>query len=55
MPAVEALAQDARVFLNTYTQSSHTNYATITPLSAHYPLRSATAYTYPKNPTYPRV
>lgn len=52
MPAVEALAQDARVFLNTYTQSSHTNYATITPLSAHYPLRSATAYTYPKNPGF---
>jgi arylsulfatase A-like enzyme len=24
-------------------------------LSSHYPLRSATAYTYPKNPTYPRV
>jgi arylsulfatase len=55
MPAVETLANDARVFLNTYTQSSHTNYATITPLSSHYPLRSATAYTYPKNPTYPRV
>jgi arylsulfatase A-like enzyme len=55
MPAVETLAKDARVFLNTYTQSSHTNYATITPLSSHYPLRSATAYTYPKNPTYPRV
>ncbi len=55
MPAVEALAQDARVFLNTYTQSSHTNYATITPLSSHYPLRSATAHIYPRNPTYPRV
>ena len=55
MPAVETLTKDARVFLNTYTQSSHTNYAAITPLSSHYPLRSATAYTYPKNPTYPRV
>jgi arylsulfatase A-like enzyme len=55
MPAVESLANEARVFLNTYTQSSHTNYATIVPLSSHYPLRSATAHTYPKNPTYPRV
>lgn len=55
MPAVDALANQGRVFLNTYAQSSHTNYATITPLSSHYPLRSATAYTYPKNPTYPRV
>jgi arylsulfatase A-like enzyme len=55
MPAVESLANEARVFLNSYTQSSHTNYATIVPLSSHYPLRSATAHTYPKNPTYPRV
>ena len=55
MPALEKLANEARVFLNTYTQSSHTNYATITPLSSHYPLRSATAHAYPKNPTYPRV
>ena len=55
MPAVESLANDGRVFLNTYTQSSHTNYATIVPLSSHYPLRSATAYSYPENPTYPRV
>ena len=55
MPAVEALAAESRVFLNAYSQSSHSNYATITPLSSHYPLRSASAYTYPKNPSYPRV
>lgn len=55
MPAVEALAKNAKVFLNTYAQSSHTNYATLTPLSSHYPLRSAVAYTYPRNPSYPRV
>ena len=55
MPAVNALAKEGRAFLNTYTQSSHTNYATIVPLSSHYPLRSATAYTYPVNPSYPRV
>jgi len=55
MPALDQLAGEARVFLNSYTQSSHTNYATIVPLSSHYPLRSATMYSYPKNPTYPRV
>ncbi len=55
MPALDQIASEARVFLNSYTQSSHTNYATIVPLSSHYPLRSATMYSYPKNPTYPRV
>ncbi|MGZ8433125.1 MAG: sulfatase-like hydrolase/transferase [Candidatus Binatia bacterium] len=55
MPALDRLASEARVFLNSYTQSSHTNYATVVPLSSHYPLRSATMYSYPKNPTYPRV
>lgn len=55
MPAVEALAANSRVFLNAYTQSSHTSYATPVPLSSHYPLRSAADYGYPKNPSYPRV
>lgn len=55
MPALDALANDSRVFSNAYTQSSHTNYATITPLSSHYPLRSPTSYTYPEKPSYPRV
>ena len=55
MPAAETLATESKIFLNAYTQSSHTNYATIVPLSSHYPLRSASAYTYPKTPTYPRV
>ncbi len=55
MPSVEALARESRVFLNTYTQASHTDYATPVPLSGHYPLRSATVSNYPKNPSYPRV
>jgi arylsulfatase A-like enzyme len=55
MPTVDALAREGQVFLNTYTQSSHTNYATIVPLSSHYPLRSATSHTYPERPKYPRV
>jgi arylsulfatase A-like enzyme len=55
MPTVDDLARESRVFLNAYSHSSHTDYATLTPLSSHYPLRSPRAYTYPKNPTYPRV
>jgi len=55
MPVLDTLANDSRVFSNAYTHSSHTNYATITPLSSHYPLRSPTSYTYPEKPSYPRV
>ena len=55
MPFLDTLAKDSRVFANAYTHSSHTNYATITPLSSHYPLRSRTSYTYPEKPSYPRV
>ena len=55
MPAVDDLTRESRVFLNAYCQSSHSDYATVTPLSSHYPLRSSTAYTYPENPSYPRV
>ena len=55
MPTVDGLSLEGRMFLDAYTQSSHTNYATIVPLSSHYPLRSPTAYTYPEHPRYPRV
>jgi arylsulfatase A-like enzyme len=55
MPTADKLAQEGRVFLNTYAQASHTNYATLVPLSSHYPLRSATEHVYPENPPYPRV
>jgi arylsulfatase A-like enzyme len=55
MPTVDGLSRDSRVFLNAYTQSSHTDYATVTPFSSHYPLRSRTSYTYPEKPSYPRV
>ncbi|HSK30094.1 MAG TPA: sulfatase, partial [Candidatus Limnocylindria bacterium] len=56
MPTVDALAQESQVFLDAFTQSSHTNYATVVPFSSHYPLRSATPYNnYPENPPYPRV
>jgi len=55
MPAVEALAREARVFPNHYTQASHSNYADICPLSSHYPLRSPWADVYAKSPAWPRM
>jgi arylsulfatase A-like enzyme len=55
MPAVDALAREARVFTNAYVQASHSNYTDLVPLSSQYPLRSAEMYEYPPNPTYPRV
>ncbi len=55
MPALEALSREARVFTNNYTQSSHSNYSDLAPLSSHYPLRARRYHIYPENPTYPRV
>ncbi|UCC73369.1 MAG: sulfatase [Gemmatimonadota bacterium] len=55
MPAVEELCRGARVFTNNYTQSSHSNYSDLAPLSSHYPLRSRRYHIYPEHPTYPRV
>jgi arylsulfatase A-like enzyme len=55
MPAVEWLARDSRVFLDARSQSSQTSYAVLTPLSSHFPLRSAAQYAYPENPSYPRT
>ncbi len=49
------LVVESRIFLNAYTHSSHTDYATVTPFSSHYPLRSKTSYVYPEKPSYPRV
>lgn len=55
MPTVDALARGARVFTNAYAQASHSSYASLVPISSHYPLRSPTTYAFPKNPTYARV
>jgi arylsulfatase A-like enzyme len=55
MRAVDALARESRVFTSTRSHSSQTSYAVLTPLSSHYPLRSTVQYTYPKDPSYPRV
>ncbi len=55
MPAIDSLAARSLAFSDVYTQSSHSNYADICPLSSHYPLRSAGVHVYPRNPSYPRV
>lgn len=55
MPNVDSLAGEARVFLDAYAQSSHSNYADLPPLSSHYPLRSSRMHVYPEDPPYPRV
>jgi arylsulfatase A-like enzyme len=55
MPTTNELASESRVFLNAYTQASHTDYATVTPFSSHFPLRSKTSYAYPEKLSYPRV
>ncbi len=55
MPNVEKLAREGRVFINHYSQASHSNYSDLCPFSSHYPLRSPRTHIYPKNPSYPRV
>ena len=55
MPALEALSRQSRVFLNHYTQSSHSNYADLCPISSHYPLRSERTYVPEKRSPYPRA
>ncbi len=55
MPTVQNIAEQSLVFIHAYSQSSHSNYSDICPLSSHYPLRSRDLHFYPKNPVYPRV
>ncbi len=55
MPALDEFVSKSAVYSNMYTQSSHSDYADMCPLSSHYPLRSIEHHYYPENPTYPRV
>ena len=55
MPAVESVAEQGMVYLDHYTQSSHSNYADLCPLNSRYPLRSDHTYLYPEEAPYPRV
>jgi hypothetical protein len=52
---VDQVAREGRVFVDARTEASHTDYASLCPLSAHYPLRSPEVHRYPKDPPYPRV
>lgn len=52
---IEAIIPNSTVFINNYSQASHSNYADLCPLSSHYPLRSVKTHVYPENPSYPRV
>lgn len=56
MPNIEQIAGSSCVYLNAYTQASHSDYADMCPLSSQYPLRSAKFHHYyPRQPLYPRV
>jgi arylsulfatase A-like enzyme len=55
MPALDALSEQSRRFVNAYAESSHSDYADLCPMSSHYPLRSGDHHYYPVHPAYPRV
>ncbi|NLC14628.1 MAG: sulfatase-like hydrolase/transferase, partial [Chloroflexi bacterium] len=55
MPCISGIAQESVVFTNHYSTASHSNYADISPLSSHWPLRDTSTHVYPEKPTYPRV
>lgn len=55
MPNVDALARQSTLFTNTYAQSTHSNYADVSPFSSQYPLRTRTIYLYPKKAKFPHV
>lgn len=55
LPNVDHLGQKSLVFSNAYSQSSHSDYADLCPLSSLYPLRSSSHHFYPKKIPYPRI
>ena len=55
MPNVELLARDSRVYPQAVANATHSNYASLVPLSGQYPLRSPEQYIYGPQPPYPRV
>ncbi len=54
MPRLDALARESRIFTDVRSESSHTDYAMLSPVSSQYPLREAKVHRYPRNPPYPR-
>lgn len=56
LPHLESVVAEARLFTNTYTHASHSEYADPCPLSSQSPLRSPYGSSpYRPNPPYPRV
>ncbi|HLY12391.1 MAG TPA: sulfatase-like hydrolase/transferase, partial [Planctomycetota bacterium] len=52
---MDEIARQGRFFADVRTEASHTDYATLSPLTGQYPLRSSSTHRYPENPPYPRV
>ncbi len=55
MPQLNQLASESLQFSRVYSQSSHSNYADLGPLTSRYPLYSPQMYYYPAKVSYPRV
>ena len=55
MPNISKLAEQSWVFMNAYTQASHSNYADLAPLTSQYPLRLKRTYFYLEQSPYPRL
>lgn len=55
MPAVDAVARDAAVFIDHYAVASHSSYSSVAPVSSQYPLRDERLHVYPETAPYPRV
>ncbi|MEX1184130.1 MAG: sulfatase, partial [Gemmatimonadota bacterium] len=55
MPAVDRLTRDAAVFRDHLAVATHSNYASVVPVSSQYPLRDERMHVYPEEPLYPRV
>jgi len=55
MPNMYGLIKESLYYPNSFTTSSHSDYADVALLSSHYPLRSNSHHYYPSNIPYPRI
>lgn len=55
MPTLEVLGAESQIFLDSYSQASHTHISTPCPLISQYPLRESDVHYYPAQLPYPRV
>lgn len=54
MPNVNALAEESVLWKFNYSQSTHSNYADISPISSQYPLRDPSQHYYSTKDLYPK-